>query len=133
MNDNHEDNDDDDYDNLFNDCLKSKNLLDENLELCCALLASFFSGRMTQHALTVQLKLLNIVLEDALPNSFNELRAKNHLDDKIDFEKTWFCNKCKLYVVPVENKQRLCLVCKDRFINVIYIAIQKDLLFSFYL
>ena len=119
---------------MFNDCLKSKNLLDENLELCCALLASFFSGRMTQHALTVQLKLLNIVLEDALPNSFNELRAKimNHSDDKIEFEKTWFCNKCKLYVVPVENKQRLCLVCKDRFINVIYIAIQKDLLFLFY-
>jgi hypothetical protein len=65
----------------------------------------FFSGRMTQHALTVQLKLFNIVLEDVLPNSFNELWAKiiNHSDDKIEYEKTWFFNKYKQYVVPVAN------------------------------
>ena len=44
----------------------------EKLEISCALLASFFSGRMTQHA-SVQLKLFDIVLNDTLSKNFNDL------------------------------------------------------------
>ena len=37
------------------------------LEISCALLAAYFSGRMTQSALSINLQLLHIILNNKLP------------------------------------------------------------------
>ena len=38
----------------------------ELIEISCALLAAFFSGKMTQHAMTLVLKLMNILIDKKL-------------------------------------------------------------------
>ena len=58
---------------ILNDTRESDNDEPTEIEIACALLASFFSGRMTQHALSVMLRLFKILLKANLPSSFDEL------------------------------------------------------------
>jgi hypothetical protein len=68
------------------------------VEISCALLAIFFSGLMTQHALSLVMKLVKILVkDDELPKSFYEL-VKTILTNKNDaIEQFWDfggCTKC---------------------------------------
>jgi hypothetical protein len=42
----------------------------ELIEISCALLAAFFSNKMTQHSMTLVLKLMNILIDKKLPKNF---------------------------------------------------------------
>jgi hypothetical protein len=79
---------------------------------------AFFCGRMTHHSMSIQLKLWNAVLDDFVPKNFNELCKIILKDenDKITYEKTWYCNRCKNYVVVNDKKQRKCIICKQRLL-----------------
>jgi hypothetical protein len=82
---------------------------------------------MTQHALTLVMKLVNILMkDDKLPKSFDELVKiilKNN-NDNIRYAKKWYCFICKIFVtLNKEDKeqrfQRKCNKCKERY-NIIY-------------
>jgi hypothetical protein len=128
-NNNVEDNDDDDnieednvednnFHNLVKNWLQSSNAGHHKIEFACAQMAAFFIGRMTQHSMSIQLKLWNAVLGDLVPKNFNELCKIILKDenDKITYEKTWYCNRCKNYVVVNDKKQRKCIICKQRLL-----------------
>ena len=95
------------------------NMMNENfekLEISCALLAAYFSGRMTQNALSINLQLFNIILNNKLPKNFNELcnTILQNNNDKIDYKKTWYCCSCKKTINPDNKRQRKCNICNDR-------------------
>jgi hypothetical protein len=99
----------------------------DKIEIACGLLSIFFSGKMTQHALTLVMKLVNILMkDDKLPKSFDELVKiilKNN-NDNIRYAKKWYCFICKIFVtLNKEDKeqrfQRKCNKCKERY-NIIY-------------
>ena len=68
------------------------------IEIASALLATYFSGKMTQHALTIVLKLMNILIEE--PKNFDELSKLilKENNDKITYSKKWYCYACKIYI-----------------------------------
>ena len=99
----------------------------DKIEIACGLLSIFFSGKMTQHALTLVMKLVNILMkDDKLPKSFDELVKiilKNN-NDNTRYAKKWYCFICKIFVtLNKEDKeqrfQRKCNKCKERY-NIIY-------------
>ena len=88
------------------------------IEIASALLAAYFSGKMTQHALTIVLKLMNILIEEPLPKNFDELSKLILKDnnDKITYSKKWYCYACKIYI-NIDDKdrtERTCRNCKER-------------------
>ena len=113
----------------------------ELIEISCALLAAFFSGKMTQYAMTLVLKLMNILIDKKLPKNFDELSKLilNKNNDKITYRKKWYCPTCKIYVKIDEDKDssnekdesqindrfekknradRMCKLCRERFLFV---------------
>jgi hypothetical protein len=92
---------------------------------------------MTQYAMTLVLKLMNILIDKKLPKNFDELSKLilNKNNDKITNRKKWYCPTCKIY----ENKDssneedesqindrfekknradRMCKLCRERFLFV---------------
>ena len=70
------------------------------VEISCALLAIFFSGRMTQHALSLVMKLVKILVkDDELPKSFDELvkTILTNNNDAIEYSKKMYCFICKKF------------------------------------
>ena len=60
----------------------------------------FFSGRMTQHALSLVMKLVKILVkDDELPKSFDELLKTilTNNNDAIDYRKKMNCFICKKF------------------------------------
>jgi hypothetical protein len=104
----------------------------DKVEISCALLAIFFSGRMTQHALSLVMMLVKILeKDDELPKSFDEL-VKTILTinkNAIDYNKKMYCIICKKFFIvdkdeikhlaPEEKKEirfkRKCDICNERF------------------
>lgn len=92
----------------------------DKIEIACALLATFFAGKLTQHALTLVLKLFNVIVDNELPNNFDELSKlilKNN-KDKIEYTKKWYCPACKKFVILENRFQRICYICKERFYKI---------------
>ena len=76
------------------------------IEIASALLAAYFSGKMKQHALTIVLKLMNILKKLILKEN----------NDKITYSKKWYCYACKIYI-NIDDKdrtERTCRNCKER-------------------
>ena len=60
----------------------------------------FFSGRMTQHALSLVMKLVKILVkDDELPKSFDELQKTilSNNNDAIEYSKNMYCFICKKF------------------------------------
>jgi len=79
---------------------------------------------MTQNCLSIVLKIINFLIDAKNPKSFDELSQiilkKNN--DKIEFDKKWYCYMCKKYIEIEDNKrQRKCPDCSERwsFLNVL--------------
>ena len=117
-------NDDDEFvDNLLKvieESSESSNIDDktEKIEIACALLATFFSGKMTQHALTLVLKLINIINNIQLPSCFDDITKLilNNDNDKILYKKIWYCSACNKQITIDNRFQRICNFCKERFV-----------------
>ena len=103
---------------MFKETKDSANKPDK-IEMACALLAAFFGGKMTQHALSLVLKFVNILTNGELPKRFDELSkiilSKN--EDKIKYNKKWYCCICKIFVSTDNRFQRTCNNCKERFLK----------------
>jgi hypothetical protein len=86
-------------------------------DLCIAILSAFYSGKITQSALNINMQLFNIIFENTLPRNFNSLST--HLlrinGDKIAYDKRWYCNKCNTSTEKLESVfQRMCSMCNTR-------------------
>ena len=86
---------------------------------------------MTQNCLSIVLKTLHFFNDVKTPKSFDESAQiiLNKNDDKIEYNKKWYCYMCKKYVEIEKNKscrqnkddenkrQRKCIDCNERFLN----------------
>jgi len=92
---------------------------------------------MTQYAMTLVLKLMNILIDKKLPKNFDELSKLilNKNNDKITYRKKWYCPTCKIYEDKDSSNEedesqindrfekknradRMCKLCRERFLFV---------------
>jgi hypothetical protein len=84
-------------------------------EIAAALLSVFYSAKLTQSALSIVAEFASILVQQHLPNSFNQC-AKIMFEesgDSIKFEKFWFCKICNEYS-KITQYQRRCLKCNKK-------------------
>lgn len=112
---NHETDNDDNFDlQSFNEMFHEIN---DQKEYACSILTYFFYGKLTQRALESQLSFLKIIKSNIdLPSDFNGLVKvlTRSSDEKIDYEKFWYCQKCQTYMEPETRFQRNCKKCCER-------------------
>lgn len=86
------------------------------------LLAVFYAGKLTQTAFKLVVDFFNIVTQNKLPSTFNQISSKllNINDESIDYLKDWFCVQCKEMVVLTNPFQRKCSICLKRFLFTIF-------------
>ena len=105
---------------VIEECSQSSDTegIPDKIEIVCALLATFFSGKMTQHALTLVLQLINVMTNHHLPKSFDELSKQilKSNNDRIEYTKKWYCSSCKKHITIDSRFQRICSFCKERFV-----------------
>jgi hypothetical protein len=86
-------------------------------DLCAALLALFFSSKITQSAFSVVLNFTTIVTDLEIPKDFDScanMFLKSLNIKKIDYSKKWFCDNCNKVTIPVHQKQRMCQICFNK-------------------
>ena len=89
------------------------NTTNEESLMCASLLTVFFSGHLTQTALKLVIEHTQLFTANKLPKSFNQLilRVQN---EKLEYEKIWFCQNCHLKIDLNDSKQRICLTCNQK-------------------
>ena len=91
-----------------------KNSTYNQVDLCAALLALFFSSILTQSAFSIVLELTTIITDLEIPKDFDScanLFLKSVNIKKIDYSKKWFCDNCNTETILIHQKQRMCQVC----------------------
>ena len=102
------------------DIFDSMNLNELNKqELVVAILTVFYKGKLTQTALRLILKLINIVSPIKVPTTFDGLKGvlMENEQKELSFNKTFYCDMCftKSNVKEMENRfERACNKCKSR-------------------
>lgn len=89
----------------------------DKLGFACLLLTGFFSAKMTQNCLSIVLKIINFLIDAKIPKSFDELAQiiLNKNNDKIEYDKKWYCYMCKKYIrIEDDKRQRKCPDCSER-------------------
>ena len=79
-----------------------------------ALLATFFSGNLTQTALKTVIELTQLFTPTIIPKNFDFLMTKI-VSEQLNYEKVWFCQHCVTKVTLTNNKQRFCSTCKKKY------------------
>ena len=98
--------------------------LNNETELAAAIMTVFFYGNMTQKAVNLLIKLINIISVVQVPSKFDNVLSillKNSKLDETNYEKRWYCETCfKLCEVAKENRfQRDCNTCKSKYTHIL--------------
>jgi hypothetical protein len=89
-------------------------------EISFAMIALFFSGKMTQNTLIKTAKIINIFNKNQMPSNFDNLLdliiKQNNDDLNFDsliknYNKKYFCNICAIYEKLENKSQRNCSKC----------------------
>lgn len=96
------------------------NMQDKNIglkEMAAAFLAAFYSGKITQKALSDFIKLHNIYSSNKLPSNFDGLaKILVDKDANLSYKKTWFCNICIKSFEELNHRfQRECHICSSKY------------------
>lgn len=81
--------------------------------LFAALIATFYSCNLTQTALRIVIEFTQLLTPIKIPKSFDQLMSKIE-SEQLNYYKTWFCQKCVVQVMLINNKQRNCLKCFNK-------------------
>lgn len=105
----------DDY-KLYTDQEDFEFKIEENQEILFASLISlFFRGNFTQSAFKSVIEFTQLLTPIKLPKDFDKLMRQID-QEKLNFTKNWFCQKCLKYVSLSQSKQRNCENCNTRFV-----------------
>ena len=96
-------------------------------KICASLLTLFYSGNLTQSAFKLVLEHTQLLTQVTLPKSFDQLLIKMKVFESDEYNKTWFCQKCKKKTNLICSKQRACLICKEKLHVYYYSSIKKQL------
>ncbi len=92
-----------------------------------SLLTLFYSGNLTQSAFKLLLEHTQLLTQINLPKSFDQLLNKMKIFESNNYNKTWFCQKCKKETELVYSKQRSCLICNEKLHVYYYSSIKNQL------
>ncbi|RMZ95014.1 hypothetical protein BpHYR1_017555, partial [Brachionus plicatilis] len=91
--------------------------------------STFFGSnrKITQNALKLVINLFNIATDMRIPRNFDSLSRSilNSNNEKIIYEKKWFCCKCSEEIILVHRKQRVCTNCHSR-LDIFYLLPLED-------
>ena len=89
------------------------NIENDEKMLFAALIATFYSGNLTQTALRTVIEFTQVLTPVRIPKSFDQLISKLDLE-KLNYYKIWLCQKCVVKVMLINNKQRHCQICQTK-------------------
>lgn len=84
----------------------------ENI-LCASLLTVFFNANLTQEALKIVIEHTQLFTNIKIPKTFNQLMVRIN-NEKLDYEKVWFCQYCEVKCELSNTKQRICSSCNNK-------------------
>jgi hypothetical protein len=115
---------DSDLDSDF-DCTSPKS---KQEEISAALLTLFFSGDFTKTALAKTIELMQLLTNEKLPKTFNQLLTRLQANP-IEYSKRWYCQPCDEFVELNNQYQRRCSNenCSENLSAFYYMSISSQL------
>jgi len=86
---------------------------DNNDLICTALLSLFYSAHFTRDAFAKVIEFAQLLTNVKIPKSFDQL-MKHINEEKLEYSKVFFCQKCVNKVELNNSKQRTCELCNER-------------------